>query len=128
LTLYPYRRKLTFIFEHPLNSEPLRIDVVIIKKEPGTVIDNPIGAIFRGVNIVEYKSPGDHLSVSDYHKVGAYTRLYSVQNGVETGDMSISFVTAGHPRKLFEYVKKEYGFEVREGRRGIYGIRGDIWH
>ncbi|MDR1637737.1 MAG: hypothetical protein LBR93_10435, partial [Treponema sp.] len=44
LTFYPYRDVLSFEFEHPLNTEPLRIDAVIIKKEPGVVIDNPIGA------------------------------------------------------------------------------------
>jgi hypothetical protein len=96
--LYPYRNCLSFEFEHPLNSEPLRIDVVIIKKERGAVIDNPIGAIFRDVHILEYKSPGDHLSVGDFHKAGAYARLYSAQNGVETTDMSISFVAEAHPR------------------------------
>jgi hypothetical protein len=127
LTLYPYQDSLSFVFEHPLNSEPLRIDVVIIKKERGAVIDHPIGAIFRGTNIVEYKSPGDHLSVHDFHKVGAYARLYSTQNRVETGDMSVSFVTAAHPRKLLSYLRNEYRFAVRERQSGIYYVEGDLF-
>jgi hypothetical protein len=127
LTLYPYRDRLSFVFEHPLNSEPLRIDVVIIKKERGAVIDNPIAAIFRETNIVEYKSPGDHLSTSDFHKVGAYARLYSAQNRVETGDMSVSFVTAAHPRKLIDYLRNNYRFAVKEQRPGIYSVEGDIF-
>jgi hypothetical protein len=127
LTLYPYRDLLSFVFEHPLNSEPLRIDVVIIKKERGAVIDSPIAAIFRETNIVEYKSPGDHLSISDFHKVGAYARLYSAQNRVETKDMSVSFVTAAHPRKLLDYVRNNYRFAVREQRPGIYAVEGDIF-
>ncbi|MDR2746641.1 MAG: hypothetical protein LBB77_04260, partial [Treponema sp.] len=49
LTFLPYRDVLSFEFEYPLNTEPLRIDAVIIKKQPDAVIDNPLGAIFRGV-------------------------------------------------------------------------------
>jgi hypothetical protein len=127
LTLYPYRDSLDFVFEHPLNSEPLRIDVVIIKKKQGTVIDHPIGAILREINVVEYKSPGDHLSVDDFHKVGAYARLYSVQNGAGVKTMSVSFVTTAHPRKLFEHLKNELGFTAQEREAGIYYIEGDIF-
>jgi hypothetical protein len=47
--LYPYRDRLSFEFERPLNSEPLRIDAVIIIKEPDTVIDDPMGRLFRRV-------------------------------------------------------------------------------
>ncbi|MDR3147427.1 MAG: hypothetical protein LBU00_03500, partial [Treponema sp.] len=82
LTFLPYRDVLSFEFEYPLNTEPLRIDAVIIKKRPKAVIDTPLGAIFRRVNIVEYKSPGDYLAVADYHKAWAYARLYSVLKNV----------------------------------------------
>ncbi|MDR3147482.1 MAG: hypothetical protein LBU00_03785, partial [Treponema sp.] len=82
LTFLPYRDVLSFEFEYPLNTEPLRIDAVIIKKRPQAVIDKPLGAIFRRVNIVEYKSPGDYLAVADYHKAWAYARLYSVLKNV----------------------------------------------
>jgi hypothetical protein len=73
----PYRKVLSFEFEYSLNTEPLRIDAVIIKKRPQAVINNPLGAIFRKVNIVEYKSPGKSLSLKDFHKTEAYGRLYS---------------------------------------------------
>jgi hypothetical protein len=92
LAFLPYRRVLGFEFEYPLNTEPLRIDAVIIKKEPGAVIDIPLGAMFRRVNVVEYKSPGDYISIADYHKAGAYVRLYGVLNDVEITDMTLSFV------------------------------------
>jgi hypothetical protein len=127
LALYRRRDDLSFVFEHPLNSEPLRIDVVIIKKKPGTVIEDPIGSLFRNVNILEYKSPGDHLSVSDFHKVGAYARLYSAQNRVETADMSVSFVAQAQPRKLLNYLGETYGFAVREQWPGIHYVEGDIF-
>ncbi|MDR0642231.1 MAG: hypothetical protein LBG07_07215 [Treponema sp.] len=126
LTFFPYRHLLQFVFEYPLNTEPLRIDAVIIKKQPGAVIENPLGALFRNVNIIEYKSPGDYLSVEDYHKTGAYARLYSVLNRVESGDMTISFVGEGYPRKMLNYVKGKYGYKVEERGAGIYYVEGDI--
>jgi hypothetical protein len=80
----------------------------------------------KGVNIVEYKSPGARLSVKDFHKVGAYARLYSVLNDVEMTDITISFVAEAHPRKLLEYLREVYKYEVREWGPGIYHVKGDI--
>jgi hypothetical protein len=126
LELYQYRDVLSFEFEHPLNAEPLRIDVVIIKKEKGVIIEKPIGALFRGVNLVEYKSPQDYLAKDDFHKVGAYARLYSVLNQVDITDITVSFVGEAHPRKLLEYLKGVYRYEAAEKWPGIYHVSGDI--
>jgi hypothetical protein len=88
------------------------------------VISNPLGAIFRAVNIIEYKSPGDYLSIGDYHKAGAYVRLYSVLNKREMREMTLSFVVERYPRKVMNYVKGRYGYEVEEGWPGIYHVKG----
>ncbi|MDR3147518.1 MAG: hypothetical protein LBU00_03965 [Treponema sp.] len=124
LTFLPYREVLNFEFEYPLNTEPLRIDAVIIKKQPNVVIDNPLGAIFRAVNIVEYKSPRDSLSVVDYHKVEAYGRLYSVLHKVDITDMTLSFVVEAYPRKLVKYLREVSGYEVEEVVPGIHRVKG----
>jgi hypothetical protein len=123
LALYPYRDSLRFEFEYPLNSQPLRIDVVILKDQDAS-IDNPIGAIFRPTNILEYKRPGDHLSINDFYKAQAYALLYCAQNGIRDTDMSLSFVVEAYPRKLFDYLKQEHGVEPREQRPGIYYLGG----
>jgi hypothetical protein len=47
LELNEYRFCLKFETEHQLTAEPLRIDVLIIKKKPETVIKKNIGAVFR---------------------------------------------------------------------------------
>jgi hypothetical protein len=124
LALYPYRDSLRFEFEHPLNSQPLRIDAIILKEKQETTIDNPIGEILRNVNILEYKSPGDYLSIIDFYKVDAYASLYCAQNGTKATDMSVSFVSEAYPRKLFDYLKKEHGIEALEQRPGIYCLAG----
>jgi hypothetical protein len=124
LTFFPYRDVLSFEFEYPLNTEPLRIDAVIIKKRPKAVIDSPLGAIFRRVNIVEYKSPGDYLSIADYHKVGTYARLYSVLKNVDLADITVTFVVESYPRKLLAYLMETCRYEVTEKWPGKYHLVG----
>ena len=68
LEFEPYWDYIEFVIEQQLTSEPLKIDVVIIKKKEGVVIDKTIGRIFRGYNIVEFKSHTDSLSIDDFYK------------------------------------------------------------
>ena len=63
LELHEYLDALKFIVEHQLSKEALIMDVLIIKKDPATVITKNIGMIFRTHNIVEYKSEDDSLSI-----------------------------------------------------------------
>jgi hypothetical protein len=125
--LLPYKDLLRFEFEHPLNREPLKIDVIIIKKEKGAVLDKNIAAIFRDVNIVEFKSPEDSLTVADFHKVTAYGRLYctTVPN-VDITDLSMSFIAERHPGKLLGYLREVCRYQVEEGWPGVYRVLGDI--
>jgi hypothetical protein len=126
LAFLPYRHSLSFEFEYPLNTEPLRIDAVIIKKRPNLIIDMPLGLIFRQVNILEYKSPGDYFSMRDYLKVGAYVRLYCYLNGIPVGEITISLVGDRFPRKLMKELAK-LGYEIREEWPGIYYVSGDMF-
>ena len=71
MELRDYMDVLDFHPEYNLTSEPLRIDCVVIKKAKGAVIEKNIAAIFRDVNLVEYKSPTDYLSIDDFYKVYA---------------------------------------------------------
>lgn len=67
---------LEFYYEYHLTRKPLQIDVLVIKKKSKQVIKKSIGRIFRKHNIVEFKSPGDYLSVNDYYKVLGYACIY----------------------------------------------------
>ena len=49
--LVEYRDVLYFESEHQLTTEPLRIDVLIIRKRPDALIRKNIAAIFRTINI-----------------------------------------------------------------------------
>jgi len=126
LELGEYEKDLDFVFEHPLNTGPLKIDVLIIKKAKGVRIDKNIAEIFRGVNIIEYKSPSDHLSVRDFLKVYAYACLYaSSEKDADITDMTLTFVESRHPRNLLDYLRKGRGCTVEKKRPGVYIVRGD---
>jgi hypothetical protein len=125
--LYEYRDVLSFEFERPLTSEPLRIDAVVIKKKPGVVIKKNIASIFKGHNIVEFKSPEDSLAVEDFHKVMAYAHLYSATTaGVEAADVTATFTVTKRPREVLKYLREAYGYEVEERWSGVYIITGDV--
>ena len=59
--------KLTFENEHQLGTDPMRIDVLIIKKHTEEAIKKNIGRIFRKHNIIEYKSPEQYLSIDAFY-------------------------------------------------------------
>ncbi|MDR1220557.1 MAG: hypothetical protein LBK73_13240 [Treponema sp.] len=124
--MYEYRDVLAFEFERPLTSEPLRIDAVVVKKKPGVEIKKGIASIFKGHNIVEFKSPEDSLGVGDFHKVMAYAHLYSAMvAGVEASDVTVTFVVTKRPREVLKYVREVYGYRVEERWSGVYIITGD---
>ena len=52
--------------EYLLSKKPLQMDILIIKKLKDVPIRKTIGRIFRKHNIIEYKSPGDSLSINDF--------------------------------------------------------------
>jgi hypothetical protein len=126
MELFPWADLLDFEAEHQLNAAPLIVDILIKKKRKDAVIVNNIAAIFRGYNIVEYKSPKSHISIGDYHKVGGYARQYSFLNKVDITDITITFVEDRYPRKLFAFLRDALGFRVTEKWAGIYHIEGDM--
>lgn len=101
------RDDLEFIKEYNLNSKPLEIDLLVIKKDTDAIIDNEIGAIFKGHNIVEYKSPEDHLDIDTFYKVGAYASLYKsygeTVDSINADDVTVSLVRDTKPVGLFKY-------------------------
>jgi len=118
---------LEFHPEHQLTAEPLRIDCVIVKKAKGAVIEKNIAAIFKGTNLLEYKSPGDHVSVGSFYKVYGYACLYASLRDTPVEDMTVSFVASSRPRELVKHLRDARGYAVEERRPGIYTVTGDIF-
>ena len=69
--------ELDLISEYHLSKEPIRIDLLIIKEENADkVMKNEIGHIMRKYNVLEYKGPGDELSIDTLYKTLGYACLY----------------------------------------------------
>jgi len=101
MELDEYSVNLQFLSEFPLNTEPLKIDVVIIKKSKDISIKKNIATIFRKDNILEYKSPLDYVSIDDFYHVYAYACLYKVLNKIDIRDITLTFVESRYPRELY---------------------------
>ncbi len=123
--LLPYAKVLTFEREHYLNTEPLRIDLLIIKKESEIKIHKNFAEDFLGHNIVEYKSPGDSLSMSDYLKVLGYACLYQALERVPLSDITITIVSTMRPNAVLKSLGGASYYKVVEKSSGIYKIEGE---
>ncbi len=121
------REKLELESEHNLNKKPLEIDLLVIKKEKDSEIHNEIGRIFRGHNIMEYKSPKDQLDIDTFYKVSGYASLYKsygkTVDGIKAEDVTISLLREAKPRELFNYFKTN-NVKVEMPYKGIYYIQG----
>jgi hypothetical protein len=125
LLFQAYQEVLQFHSEVPLNTKQLRIDALIIKEDPQAVIPTGIARIFRRINILEYKSPADYLSVPALYKALAYCYLYASIERQSIGDISLSLVVSSHPREAFKHIREVLGWEVWEQGPGIYEVRGE---
>lgn len=127
LELKENRDSLIFEKEYNLNTKPLEIDLLIIKKEASVHISNEIGKFFKGHNILEYKSPGDHLDIDTFFKVFAYASLYKsyseTTDGVPADDITISIIRESKPEGLFQYFR-EHSCQINRVYKGIYYIKG----
>ncbi len=127
LELREYRKDLVFEKEYSLNTKPLEIDLLIIKKKASVQISNDIGSFFRGHNIFEYRSPKDHLDIDVFHKTIAYASLYKsygkTVNEIKEDNITISVIRETKPIGLFKYFK-EHGYSICNDSSGIYRIKG----
>lgn len=118
---------LEFQREFNLSKEPIRMDLLIIKKLSDVRIKNEIGHIFRKFNIVEYKNPDDALSIDDYYKTVGYACLYKglgeTVDQIPANELTVSIFRESYPREMFEAMKN-LGLEIKKRYPGIYYISG----
>lgn len=122
---------LEFENEHTLGTKPMQLDVLIIKKDSNRKIRKNIGRIFRGHNIVEYKSPTDTLSVDDFFKVYGYACFYKADtrktDEIKSNDLTLTFVCHSYPRKLCTFLKEVLHRTVTKEEAGLYYISDPVF-
>ncbi|WP_415927286.1 3-isopropylmalate dehydrogenase [[Clostridium] scindens] len=121
---------LEFYPEYELSKKPMRIDTLIVKKMTDSPVRKNIGRIFRKHNLIEYKSPGDYLSINDFYKVYGYACFY--QSDTEKvgesrlEEITITFVCNHYPREMLRILKKERKIAVRKIENGIYWLENEF--
>lgn len=97
----------------------------MIKKDPDVQIANEIGKLFQGYNIVEYKSPEDHLDIDTFYKSQAYGCLYKASgksvDELAADNITISIIRDIKPEGLFKYFEA-HNIKVTNPYNGIYYI------
>jgi hypothetical protein len=119
-----YADVLEFRAEQPLTTEPLRIDVVVVKKKPGAAIGKNIGRIFRTHNIFEFKGPRDNFSAGDAYKTFAYVFLYAVVWNVDVRDCALTLIGAKKSTVLTDCLETALGCRVEKHAEGVYYVEG----
>lgn len=129
LELAQNRADLVYHKEYNLNTKPLEVDLLVIKKEPDVQITNEIGKLFRGHNIVEYKSPRDHLNIDTFYKAAAYACLYKAYGKTvderKADDITVSLIREEKPEGTLSYFK-EHGIAYINPYRGIYYVTDTV--
>jgi hypothetical protein len=126
---WPYRSLLYFEAEHILSRQPIKMDLLILKKEEAAELPLDIARIFRKHNVIEYKNPKDGLSIDVFYKTVAYTCLYKSEgqttNEIPAEELTLSIFRFSYPRKLFQ-VLSDLGANVKNKYAGVYYVTGIV--
>ena len=121
---------LEFYPEYELSKKPMRKDTLIVKKMTDSSVRKNIGRIFRKHNLIEYKSPGDYLSINDFYKVYGYACFYQSDTEkvgeIRLEEITITFVCNHYPREMLRILKKERKIAVRKIENGIYWLENEF--
>ena len=92
----------TYEQEKQLGEDPVRLDFLIIKEDAAVSLEGPIGQFFKRVNLFEYKSSEDGMSVDDFYKAQGYGLIYKgfdrKVNELPIEDMTLTLVRHSYPR------------------------------
>ena len=127
LELSANRAELDFQCEYNLSKKPLQIDLLVVEKLDDVKIQNEIGRIFRRYNVVEYKSPGDGMTIDDFFKTVGYAYIYKglgeTVDQIPIDQLTVSLFREGYPEELFRSLEI-YGLKIKKEFDGIYYIEG----
>ena len=86
--------------------QPVAAFLLAIIKSPDIKIQNDIGKIFKGHNIIDYTFFDKTLNTGHFYKSLAYTSLYKASgfedNCIKADDVTITIVSRDIPQQLFD--------------------------
>lgn len=106
--------------------QPVAAFLLAIIKSPDIQIQNAIGKIFKGHNIIDYTFFDKTLNTGHFYKSLAYTSLYKASgfedNYIKANDVTITIASRDMPQQLFDSLK-ESDITVEKSGKGIYQIK-----
>ena len=108
---------------------PVAAYLLAILKSSDIEIQNDIGKIFKGHNIIDYTFLRGEPDIDHLYKTIAYASLYK-SSGIEddlikTEDVTVTLVSQHIPQQLFDRLK-ELGIETEKTEEGIYQIKSSM--
>ena len=83
----------------------------------------------RNEIIIEYKSPGDNLSINDFYKVYGYACIYQSDTDkvgeIDPEELTLTFVCSHYPRNMVRHLEHIRGIRTEYQGNGIYYLVGD---
>lgn len=129
LDFHEDKEELTFEREVELGKNPVRMDMLILHNNSEKQLKSELGHIMRRVNIIEYKSPEDGLTIDDFYKAISYALMYKALqkhvNLVPVGDLTVSIFRDTRSQKMIDMLKSE-GYNLKERYPGIIYVAGHI--
>jgi len=117
---------LEIIHEYELYKNPMKIDVVVVKKPANVVLKNTAMKFFRNHNIIEFKGPVDSLTIQGYDRVMSYFYAYLSQESLSFAEVAITFISVRKPLKLLDTLQKERNYKIICAKdAGIYYITAE---
>lgn len=109
-----------------LYMKPVAAFLLAIIKSPDIQIQNSIGKIFRGHNIIDYTYFDKTLNTEHFYKSLAYTSLYKASgfedDMIKATDVTATLVSRNMPQQLFDDMKKS-GITAEKTENGIYQFK-----
>jgi hypothetical protein len=120
--------------EVPIGRMPLRIDIVLIRRENGEIPEHlarELRLIAERLNqwtLVEFKGPTDTLECGDLDQLLACAHLFCAQQpqAIASSDLTLIILAPG-PTDGFREELNLRGWRAPRRKRGLYRIRGPVF-
>lgn len=108
---------------------PVAAYLLAILKSPDIKIQNDIGKIFRGHNLLDYTYIDGKPDTDYFYKLLAYTSLYKASgitdNLIKADDVTVTLTSQHTPEQLFNDLKRS-GITSEKTGDGIYQFKGSM--
>jgi hypothetical protein len=122
-------RRYRILSEHQLNFQPLRIDVVVVRRDrsgrpPRTPVLAALTHLLGPITLIELKGPTDHLRRTDFLVLLAYAALFCARHRIQRPAQVHLMVVASRLTPAFREQVQAYRGTFSEIAPGVHEVKG----